>query len=65
MMAAVESHIIGKRDDHKKLCETIKLIDELVDTLKQEQQADAEKKVRCKAEIDKTEDDKKILQNNN
>ena len=63
MRAAVESHIIEKKDDHKKLCKIIKLIDEVVGTSKQEQQADAEKKVRCKAEIDKTEDDKKISQN--
>jgi len=41
----------------------IKLIDELVVTLKKEQAADAEKKEWCEAEIDKTEDDKKVLQN--
>jgi len=41
----------------------ITLIDELVGTLKKEQQADAEKKEWCEAEIDKTEDNKKILQN--
>jgi len=41
----------------------IKLIDELVGTLKQEQQADAAKKEWCEAEIDKTEDNKKVLQN--
>jgi len=41
----------------------IKLIDELVATLKKEQEADTEKKEWCEAEIDKTEDNKKVLQN--
>jgi len=41
----------------------IKLIDELVVTLKKEQAADTEKKEWCEAEIDKTEDNKKVLQN--
>merc|ERR1711957_837023 len=39
------------------------LIDELVVTLKAEQVADADKKDYCEAEIDKTEDNKKVLQN--
>jgi len=41
----------------------IKLIDELVVTLKKEGEADAEKKEYCEVEIDKTEDNKKVLQN--
>jgi len=41
----------------------IKLIDELVVTLKKEQEADSEKKEWCESEIDKTEDNKKVLQN--
>merc|ERR550537_1263355 len=41
----------------------IKLIDELVATLKKEGDADTEKKEWCESEIDKTEDDKKVLQN--
>merc|ERR1719201_3110036 len=41
----------------------IKLIDELVVTLKKEQESDTEKKEWCEAEIDKTEDNKKVLQN--
>jgi chromosome segregation ATPase len=41
----------------------IKLIDELVATLKQEQKEDDSKKEYCEAEIDKTEDTKKELQN--
>jgi len=41
----------------------IKLIDELVVTLKKEQEADTEKKEWCESEIDKTEDNKKVLQN--
>ena len=41
----------------------IKLIDELVATLKKEGEADAEKKEWCESEIDKTEDNKKVLQN--
>jgi len=41
----------------------IKLIDELVATLKKEGEADAEKKDWCESEIDKTEDNKKVLQN--
>merc|ERR1719326_966115 len=41
----------------------IKLIDELVATLKKEGEADTEKKEWCEAEIDKTEDNKKVLQN--
>jgi len=41
----------------------ITLIDELVVTLKKEQEADSEKKEWCEAEIDKTEDNKKVLQN--
>merc|ERR1719443_311537 len=41
----------------------IKLIDELVVTLKKEQKEDDAKKEYCEAEIDKTEDTKKELQN--
>jgi len=41
----------------------IKLIDELVATLKKEQEEDAAKKEYCEAEIDKTEDTKKVLVN--
>merc|ERR1719214_417401 len=41
----------------------IKLIDELTATLKQEQQDDDDKKEWCEAEIDKAEDNKKVLQN--
>merc|ERR1719399_396544 len=41
----------------------IKLIDELVATLKKEQKEDDAKKEYCEAEIDKTEDTKKELQN--
>jgi len=41
----------------------IKLIDELVTTLKKEGVADAEKKEYCQVEIDKTEDNIKILHN--
>jgi len=41
----------------------IKLIDELVATLKQEGEADTEKKEWCEGEIDKTEDDVKVLKN--
>merc|ERR1712159_958679 len=41
----------------------IKLIDDLTATLKKEQAADDEKKEWCEAEIDKTEDNKKVLEN--
>merc|ERR1740138_943559 len=41
----------------------IKLIDELVATLKEEQKEDDAKKEYCEAELDKTEDTKKVLQN--
>jgi len=41
----------------------IKLIDELVATLKKEGEADAEKKEWCEAEIDKNEDNVKVLKN--
>jgi len=41
----------------------IKLIDELVATLKKEGEADTEKKEWCEAEIDKTEDNVKVLKN--
>jgi len=41
----------------------IKLIDELVATLKKEQKEDDAKKEWCEAELDKTEDTKKELQN--
>jgi len=41
----------------------IKLIDELVATLKKEQEEDDTKKEWCEAELDKTEDTKKVLQN--
>merc|ERR1719182_122214 len=41
----------------------IKLIDELTATLKKEQQDDDDKKEWCEAEIDKAEDNKKVLQN--
>jgi len=41
----------------------IKLIDELVATLQQEQKDDNAKKEWCEAELDKTEDTKKVLQN--
>jgi len=41
----------------------IKLIDELVAQLKKEQAGDDEKKEWCEAEIDKTEDNKKVLEN--
>jgi len=41
----------------------IKLIDELVATLKKEQKEDDAKKEWCEAELDKTEDTKKVLQN--
>merc|ERR1719214_427767 len=41
----------------------IKLIDELTATLKQEQQDDDDKKEWCEAEIDKAEDNKKVLEN--
>jgi len=41
----------------------IKLIDDLVLTMKKEQAADTEKKEWCESEIDKTEDNKKILEN--
>jgi len=41
----------------------IKLIDELVATLKKEGEADAEKKEWCEGEIDKTEDNVKVLKN--
>merc|ERR1719399_2542402 len=41
----------------------IKLIDELVATLKKEQEEDDAKKEYCEAEIDKTEDTKKVLRN--
>jgi len=41
----------------------IKLIDELVATLQQEQKDDNAKKDWCEAELDKTEDTKKVLQN--
>jgi septal ring factor EnvC (AmiA/AmiB activator) len=41
----------------------IKLIDELVATLKKEGEADTEKKEWCESEIDKTEDNVKVLKN--
>merc|ERR1719163_1975313 len=41
----------------------IKLIDDLTATLKKEQQEDTDKKEWCEAEIDKAEDNKKVLQN--
>jgi chromosome segregation ATPase len=41
----------------------IKLIDDLTATLKKEQQEDSDKKEWCEAELDKTEDDKKVLEN--
>merc|ERR1719443_162699 len=41
----------------------IKLIDELVATLKKEQEEDNAKKEYCDTEIDKTEDTKKVLEN--
>jgi len=41
----------------------IKLIDELVATLQKEQKEDDAKKEWCEAELDKTEDTKKVLQN--
>jgi len=41
----------------------IKLIDELTATLKKEQTEDDDKKEWCEAEIDKAEDNKKVLQN--
>merc|ERR550514_2274527 len=41
----------------------IKLIDELVATLKEEQKEDDAKKEWCEEELDKTEDTKKVLQN--
>merc|ERR1719359_2563422 len=41
----------------------IKLIDELVATLKEEQKEDDAKKDYCEKEIDKTEDTKKVLEN--
>jgi len=41
----------------------IKLIDELVATLKKEQEEDDSKKEWCEQELDKTEDTKKVLQN--
>merc|ERR1719238_1951713 len=41
----------------------IKLIDELTATLKKEQQEDTDKKEWCEAEIDKAEDNKKVLEN--
>merc|ERR1719498_1213854 len=41
----------------------IKLIDELTETLKKEQQDDDDKKEWCEAEIDKAEDNKKVLEN--
>jgi chromosome segregation ATPase len=41
----------------------IKLIDELTATLKKEQQEDDDKKEWCEAEIDKAEDNKKVLEN--
>jgi chromosome segregation ATPase len=41
----------------------IKLIDELVATLKKEQEEDDSKKEWCEEELDKTEDTKKVLQN--
>merc|ERR550514_1754959 len=41
----------------------IKLIDELVATLKKEQKEDDAKKEWCEEELDKTEDTKKVLQN--
>jgi len=50
----------GGKADFSKI---LKLIDELVATLKAEMTADAEKKDWCNAEIDKTEDNKKILEN--
>jgi len=40
----------------------IRLIDELTAKLKEEQAEDDEKKGRCETEIDKTEDTKKVLQ---
>lgn len=41
----------------------IKLIDELTATLKKEQQEDTDKKEWCEAELDKAEDNKKVLEN--
>merc|ERR1719498_1568217 len=41
----------------------IKLIDELTATLKKEQQEDDDKKEWCEAELDKAEDNKKVLEN--
>jgi len=41
----------------------IKLIDDLTATLKKEQQEDTDKKEWCEAELDKAEDNKKVLEN--
>jgi chromosome segregation ATPase len=50
----------GKYDGFAKV---IKLIDEMLANLKQEQQDDDEKKEYCDTEIDKEEDHKKVLEN--
>jgi len=56
----IEVALRGGKPGFEKI---IKLIDELTAKLKEEQAEDDEKKEWCEAEMDKTEDTKKVLQN--
>jgi peptidoglycan hydrolase CwlO-like protein len=56
----IEVALRGGKPGFEKI---IKLIDELTAKLKEEQAEDDKKKEWCEAEIDKTEDTKKVLQN--
>merc|ERR1719181_1561933 len=56
----IEVALRGGKPGFEKI---IKLIDDLTAKLKDEQKEDDEKKEWCEAEIDKTEDTKKVLQN--
>ena len=51
------------RIPHHIIAKIIKLIDELIASLKNKQRDDTSKKEWCKAEIDKIEDNKKVLKN--
>jgi chromosome segregation ATPase len=61
--SAVDLVLLAMQGKYDGFAKVIKLIDEMLANLKQEQKDDDEKKEYCDTEIDKAEDHKKVLDN--
>jgi chromosome segregation ATPase len=60
---AVDLVLLAMQGKYDGFAKVIKLIDEMLANLKQEQKDDDEKKEYCDSELDKNEDHKKVLEN--